>query len=134
MTGLNEAFVIDTPTRDGWSHAIRKSGGSAETVPARRERQALAGGEPEGLFLINTPKGKVDIEDYPGDPRLAAPFKPRLRKRATKQEWWELQQAQLSVSAEVPVAKDCLRPFCANSHFCTRAKQLFFQRQDLLYS
>ena len=52
--------------------------------------------EPEGLFLINTPKGRVDIDAYPAIRDWLLPFKPALEKRATKQEWFELQQAQLA--------------------------------------
>lgn len=52
--------------------------------------------ESEGLFLINTPKGKVDIEEYPSVRGWLLPFKTDLERRATKQEWWELQQAQLA--------------------------------------
>jgi hypothetical protein len=52
--------------------------------------------EPEGLFLINTPKGAVDIDDYPAIRDWLLPYRPQLEKRATKQEWWELQQAQLA--------------------------------------
>ncbi len=52
--------------------------------------------EPEGLWLINTPKGKVDIDAYPAVRDWLLPFKPQLEKRATKQEWFELQQAQLA--------------------------------------
>ena len=52
--------------------------------------------EPEGLWLINTPKGKVNIDDYPAVRAWLMPFRKELEKRATKQEWWELQQAQLA--------------------------------------
>ena len=48
------------------------------------------------MFLINTPKDKVNIEDYPAICDWLLPFKPELEKRATRQEWFELQQAQLA--------------------------------------
>ena len=57
--------------------------------------------EPEGLFLINTPKGKVDIDAYPAIRDWLLPFKPELEKRATKQEWFELQQAQLAYQPQI---------------------------------
>ena len=41
-TGLNEAFIIDTPTRDRLMARDPEIGGIAEAVPAWRERQALA--------------------------------------------------------------------------------------------
>jgi hypothetical protein len=52
--------------------------------------------ESDDLFLINTPKGQVDIEAYPAVRDWLVPFKQALEKRATKQEWWELQQAQVA--------------------------------------
>ena len=94
-TGLNEAFVIDTPTRDRLVKADPKS---AELLKPflRGENIKRWRVEPEGLWLINTPKGKVDIDAYPAIRDWLLPFKPELEKRATKQEWWELQQAQLA--------------------------------------
>ena len=93
-TGLNDAFVIDTPTRD---RLVKTDAKSAELLKpflcgenVKRWRV-----EPEGLWLINTPKGKVDIDAYPAVRDWLLPFKPELEKRATKQEWFELQQAQL---------------------------------------
>lgn len=94
-TGLNEAFVIDTPTRDRLVKADKKS---AELLKPflRGEDVKRWRVESQGLWLINTPKGKVDIEKYPAIRDWLLPFKPELEKRATKQEWWELQQAQLA--------------------------------------
>ncbi|BCH12094.1 hypothetical protein MesoLj131c_63520 [Mesorhizobium sp. 131-3-5] len=98
-TGLNEAFVIDSPTRDRLVAADPKS---AELLKPflkgeniKRWRVA-----PEGLWLINTPRGKVDIEQYPAIRDWLLPFKDKLEKRATQQGWWELQQAQLAYQAK----------------------------------
>jgi hypothetical protein len=95
VTGLNEAFVIDTETRD---RLVKRDPKSAELlVPfLKGENIKRWRVEPEGLFLINTPKGKVDIEKYPAIRDWLAPFRKDLEARATKQEWWELQQAQLA--------------------------------------
>jgi hypothetical protein len=95
VTGLNEAFVIDTATRNRLVAADPKS---AELLKPflRGENVKRWRVEPEGLFLINTPKGKVDIDRYPAVRDWLLPFKPDLEKRATQQEWWELQQAQLA--------------------------------------
>lgn len=94
-TGLNEAFVIDRATRDRLVAADPKS---AELLKPflRGENIKRWRVESEDLFLINTPKGKVDIKAYPAIRDWLLPFKPELEKRATKQEWWELQQAQLA--------------------------------------
>lgn len=94
-TGLNEAFIIDAATRDQLVKQHKKS--TELLVPflkgedVRRWRVV-----PNGLFLINTPKGKVDINKYPAVRDWLLPFKSHLEKRATKQEWWELQQAQVA--------------------------------------
>lgn len=94
-TGLNDAFVIDTPTRDRLVKADPKS---AELLKPFLKGENIKRWrvEPEGLWLINTPKGKVDIDAYPAVRDWLLPFKPRLEARATQQEWWELQQAQLA--------------------------------------
>ncbi|MGA2166341.1 MAG: hypothetical protein ABSH36_18010, partial [Solirubrobacteraceae bacterium] len=94
-TGLNDAFVIDTPTRDRLVKADPKS---AELLKPflRGENVKRWRVEPEGLWLIDTPKGKVDIDAYPAVRDWLLPFKPQLEARATKQEWFELQQAQLA--------------------------------------
>jgi TaqI-like C-terminal specificity domain len=46
------------------------------------------------LWLIYIPKNRVDIDAYPAIRRHLLPFKESLEKRATKQAWFELQQAQ----------------------------------------
>ena len=94
-TGLNEAFIIDTPTRDRLVAADPKSADLLKPF-LRGENIKRWRVEPEGLWLINTPKGKVDIDAYPAVRGWLLPFKPELEKRATKQEWFELQQAQLA--------------------------------------
>jgi hypothetical protein len=94
-TGLNKAFVIDRKTRDD---LVKDSHNSAELLlPFLRggniKRWRVESGD---LFLINTPRGKVDIDAYPAVRNWLAPFRAELEGRATKQEWWELQQAQLA--------------------------------------
>lgn len=94
-TGLNDAFIIDSPTRnrlvveDPKSVELLKPFLKGENIKRWRI-------EPEGLWLINTPKGKVKIDEYPAIRDWLLPFKDRLEARATQQEWWELQQAQLA--------------------------------------
>ena len=94
-TGFNEAFIIDTPTRD---RLVKQDKKSAELLKPFLKGEEIKRWcvELEGLFLINTPKGKVDIEEYPSVRDWLLPFKTDLERRATKQEWWELQQAQLA--------------------------------------
>lgn len=104
VTGLNDAFVIDTPTRDRLVAADPKS---AELLKPflRGEDVKRWRAEPAGMWLINTPKGKVDIDAYPAVRDWLTPFKPELEKRATKQEWWELQQAQLAYQIKLAEPK-----------------------------
>jgi Eco57I restriction-modification methylase len=104
VTGLNEAFVVDRPTRD---RLVKADKNSAKLLKPflRGENIKRWRVEPEGLFLINTPKGKVDIEDYPAIRDWLLPFKSQLEKRATKQEWWELQQAQLAYHGKFEARK-----------------------------
>lgn len=95
VTGLNEAFIIDQATRD---RLVKQDKKSAKLLKPflRGENIKRWRVEPEGLFLINTPKGKIDIDKYPAIRDWLLPFKKDLEKRATKQEWFELQQAQLA--------------------------------------
>ena len=94
-TGLNEAFIINQATHD---RLVKQDKKSAKLLKPflRGENIKRWRVEPEGLFLINTPKGKVNIDDYPAIRDWLLPFKKDLERRATKQEWFELQQAQLA--------------------------------------
>jgi TaqI-like C-terminal specificity domain/N-6 DNA Methylase len=94
-TGLNDAFIIDTTTRD---RLVAKDPKSADLLKPflRGENIKRWRVESEGFFLINTPRGKVDIDAYPAVRDWLLPFKSKLENRATKQQWFELQQAQLA--------------------------------------
>ncbi len=97
-TGLNDAFVLNRQQRD----AIVAQ---AERTPGDRYPELLKPFlvgenlkrwhvESDDLWLVYTPKSRIDINDYPALRDALAPYKDRLEARATKQEWWELQQAQ----------------------------------------
>jgi type I restriction-modification system DNA methylase subunit len=92
-TGLNEAFVIDTPTKE---RLCRDDPRSAELLKPFLEGKDLKRwrAESRGLWIIYIPKNRVRIDDYPAIRDWLLPFKDKLEKRATKQEWFELQQAQ----------------------------------------
>jgi hypothetical protein len=47
----------------------------------------------------------VKIDDYPAVRDWLRPFREDLEKRATKQEWWELQQAQLAYQEKLGAPK-----------------------------
>ncbi|MEA3302160.1 MAG: TaqI-like C-terminal specificity domain-containing protein [Pseudomonadota bacterium] len=94
-TGLNAAFVIDRATHD---RLIDQDAGSVELLKPFLEGKDLKKwhAQPRDLWLIYTPKNKNNIDDYPAIKDWLLPFKERLNKRATKQEWFELQQAQFA--------------------------------------
>jgi hypothetical protein len=94
-TGLNEAFVIDRAARDA---LVARDPKSADLLKPFLKGENIKRWriESDDLYLINTPKGQVDIEAYPAVRDWLAPFKDALEKRATKQEWWALQQAQVA--------------------------------------
>jgi hypothetical protein len=105
-TGLNEAFVIDRTIRDKLVKADPKS---AELLKPFLEGKDLKKWRVEArdLWLIYIPKNRINIEDYPAIKELLMPFKEKLEKRATKQEWFELQQAQEAYAPSMEKPKIC---------------------------
>jgi len=103
-TGLNEAFVIDTPTKERLCAADPRS---AELLKPWLEGKDLKRwrAEPRGLWIIYIPKNRIKIDDYPAIRDWLLPFKGQLEKRATKQEWFELQQAQEAFAPAMEAAK-----------------------------
>lgn len=103
-TGLNEAFVIDTPTKE---KLCRDDPRSAELLKPFLEGKDLKRwrAESRGLWIIYIPKNRVRIDDYPAIRDWLLPFKDKLEKRATKQDWFELQQAQEAYSARISQPK-----------------------------
>ncbi|MDM8548183.1 TaqI-like C-terminal specificity domain-containing protein [Candidatus Venteria ishoeyi] len=105
LTGLNAAFVIDTPTRNSLIQADAKS---AELIKPFLEGKDIHKWRTESrdLFLILIPKGwtfeKAAIEDeksawewfstnYQAVANYLAPFAEKAKKRSDKgQFWWEL--------------------------------------------
>ncbi len=94
VTGLNEAFVVDRATRD---RLAVDDAHTALLVPFLRGEDIKRWHvESDDLWLINIPKGQIRIEDYPAIQEHLLPYKARLEARATKQAWYELQQAQVA--------------------------------------
>jgi len=96
-TGYNAAFVIDTETKNKICAEDPKS---IEILRPFLEGKDLKRWRTEtrGLWIIYTPKNKIKIKDYPAVREWMLPHKARLKKRATKQKWFELQQAQENYS------------------------------------
>jgi hypothetical protein len=116
-TGLNEAFVIDTPTKEKVCAADPRS---AELLKPWLEGKDLKRWrvEPRGLWIIYIPKNRIKIEDYPAIRDWLSPFKEKLEKRATKQEWFELQQAQEAYAGRFGEPKITYSRFLASPEFC----------------
>lgn len=102
-TGLNAAFVVNKATRDRL--AVDEAHAALLVPFLRGEDVKRWRVESEGLWLINIPKARVLIDDYPAIRDYMLPFKEGLEKRATKQEWFELQQAQFAYQARMRVPK-----------------------------
>ena len=92
-TGLNAAFVIDNPTKERICSQDPKS---ADLLKPFLEGKDLRRWAPaaRGRWIIYIPKNRVVIDDYPAIRDWLLPFKTALESRATKQQWFELQQAQ----------------------------------------
>ena len=116
-TGLNGAFVVDRDTRE---RLVAADPGAANLlVPFLRGEDVKRWRvEPDGRFLINTPKGKVDIDQYPTVRDYLAPHRKALDARATRQEWFELQQAQLYYQARMSESKVVWPHFQSRASFC----------------
>ena len=100
VTGLNDAFVIDSATRE---RLILESPASAEII-----KPFLIGRDVKRWkidasrqFIIFTPHG-IDIACYPAVLKHLEPFKEALEKRATSANhaWYELQQPQMGIFPE----------------------------------
>lgn len=131
-TGLNEAFVIDTSTKE---RICAQDPKSADLLKPFLEGKDLRRwrAEPRGLWIIYIPKNRINIDDYPAIRDWLLPFKAKLEKRATKQEWFELQQAQEAYS--VPFSK----PKISYPHFSQGRKFLrdetgFFSNDKTYFS
>jgi len=93
-TGLNDAFIINETTRN---ELLRKDKASKELIkPFIRGRDigrwTIA---PTTEWLIYIPKG-TDLSRFSAIEHHLKPFQKALESRATKQEWYELQQSQLA--------------------------------------
>lgn len=97
-TGLNDAFVVNRETRDA---LIARDARSADLLKPFLIGENLKRWhvESDDLWLIYTPKNRFSIEEYPAIRDHLAPFREALEGRATKQNWWELQQAQAAYEA-----------------------------------
>ncbi len=115
-TGLNAAFVIDTPTKERLCAEDPKSADLLKPFLEGKDLKRWRA-EPRGLWLIYIPKNRIDIDDYPAIRDLMWPFKDKLEKRATKQAWFELQQAQEIDAAKLLHPKILYNRFTSSPNF-----------------
>jgi hypothetical protein len=94
-TGLMDAFVIDAQTQKQLIKEDHKSMALLKPFLGGKDTKKWHI-QPRSLWMIYIPKNKIDINDYPAVKNWLLPFKEKLENRATKQEWYELQQAQLA--------------------------------------
>jgi hypothetical protein len=94
-TGCNDAFVIDRETRDKLIAQDPKAAGLLKPFVEGKDLKPWHV-ESRDIYLIYIPKHTISIDDYPSIKTHLLPHRDTLEKRATKQEWFELQQAQLA--------------------------------------
>lgn len=104
-TGLNEAFVINSATRDALVSQDRRS---SEILKPFLEGKDLKPWRTEwrGLWLIYTYHG-IDMKPYPVVLEYLRSFKKRLEARATAHthQWYEVQQPQFEYSKSMAKPK-----------------------------
>lgn len=103
-TGLNDAFVMPRATRDALIASDPKSAELLKPflIGENVKRWHI---ESDDLWLIYTPKNRVDINEYLAVRDHLAKYRDLLEARATKQNWWELQQAQAAYEKQLTSAK-----------------------------
>ena len=79
----------------GWSSKTGNRQSCSSRSCAARTSSAGASNRRD-CFSSTRREARSISSDYPAIRDWLLPFKPELEKRATKQEWWELQQAQLA--------------------------------------
>jgi type I restriction-modification system DNA methylase subunit len=92
-TGLNEAFVVDEKTKEKLCTEDPRSSDLLKPFLEGKDIKRWRS-ESRNMWLIYIAKNRIKIDDYPAIRDWLLPFKSKLERRATKQEWFELQQAQ----------------------------------------
>ncbi|MBK1648774.1 Eco57I restriction-modification methylase domain-containing protein [Rhabdochromatium marinum] len=116
VSGLNKAFVIDTPTKERLCAEDPRSAALLKPFLEGKDLKRWRA-EPRGLWLIYIPKNKINIDDYPAIRDWLLLFRESLEKRATKQAWFELQQAQEAYAPHFAAPKISYPHFNAERNF-----------------
>ncbi len=134
-TGLNEAFVIDENTKN---KLIEKDSNSAAIIKpfligTDIRRYSINSSK---KFIIYTFHG-IEIKKYPAIIDYLSQFKEKLGKRATDQQWYELQQPQFIYSKFMEEPKIIYPVIAKESRFAfdksrsyTNDKTFFIPRND----
>jgi len=102
-SGLEEAFVIDAKIRKEILDQNPKATEIIKSYLNGRDVRRYSIDFQE-VYIIYTWHG-IEMENYPAVIKYLKPFKDRLQKRATKQEWYELQQPQFNYAPYFDNAK-----------------------------
>lgn len=123
--------MIDTVTKD---RLCAQDPRSADLLKPFLEGKDLKRwrSEPRGLWLIYIPKNRIKIDDYPAIRDWLLPFKAALEKRATKQEWFELQQAQEAYAPYVAAPKIIYPHFNSERNFSLEPQKAFSNDKSYL--
>ena len=92
-TGLNDAFIVNRATHDALVRDDPKSADLLKPFLVGEDLQKWRI-ESEDRWIIYIPKNSVNVDDYPAIRDHLTAFRKELEGRATKQAWFELQQAQ----------------------------------------
>lgn len=125
-TGLNDAFVLTREERDSIvARAERTGDPSADLLKPFLIGENLKRWhvESDDLWLVYTPKNRIEIDNYPALRDHLTRYRASLEARATKQHWWELQQAQAAYEPAF------LRPKVIYPHFNDRPNFSFDAHQ-----
>ena len=92
-TGRNEAFYVDQSTREALITADPKSAELLKPLAVGEDcnRWVIETGQ---RWLIYTARNLINIHDYPAIRDYLSNYRVSLEKRATSQQWFELQQSQ----------------------------------------
>jgi len=98
-SGLTEAFIIDSQTR---KKILAANPNAREIIKPFLNGKNIRrySFDSDNIFLIYTYHG-IDINNYPAVIEHLKTFSSKLKNRATKQEWYELQQPQYNYQSQL---------------------------------
>lgn len=114
-TGLNDAFVIDASTHDELVAENPEAKGIIHPFLQGRDIRRYEI-EPTNTHLIYTHHG-IDMTPFPAVIKHLRNFRKKLENRATKQQWYELQQPQFLYSEHLERAKIVFPDICKGPRF-----------------